>query len=267
MQPTWIELDGLVNLRDVGGIPTRDGGEIGRGRLLRSDNLQQLTDADLDRFRSLGLSDVVDLRSTYEVQNEGPGPMNGQQDVHLHHYSLFREWEPGRGEPKPDVRAEVLPEEALPWVDLRPTVEVGDEFASQYLSYLVDRPDSVVAALRTIAQASGATLVHCAAGKDRTGTIVALALSLAGAEPEAVVADYAASTERVAAIVERLMSTRTYADNLRGRPLSSHETRPETMDMFLRHLDTEYGGVAPALNRIGWTDADTEQIREKLRSP
>lgn len=267
MQPTWIELDGLVNLRDVGGIPTRDGGQITSGRLLRSDNLQQLSDADVDALRTLGLTDVVDLRSTYEVDREGPGPMNRQPDVHLHHFSLFREWEPGRGEAKPDVRAEVLPEEALPWADLRPSVVVDDEFASQYLSYLVDRPDSVVAALRTIARTPGATLVHCAAGKDRTGTIVALALSLAGAEPDAVVADYAASTQRVSAIVERLMSTPTYADNLRGRPLSSHETRPETMAMFLHHLQTEYGGVAPALHQIGWTDADTEQMREKLRAP
>lgn len=267
MQPTWIELDGLVNLRDVGGIPTQDGGVISSGRLLRSDNLQQLSVADVDRLLALGLSDVVDLRSTYEVQNEGPGPMNRQPDVRLHHYSLFREWEPGRGEPKPDVRAEVLPEEALPWVDLRPSVQVGDEFASQYLSYLVDRPDSIVAALRTIAQSSGAALVHCAAGKDRTGTVVALALSLAGAEPDAVVADYAASTQRVAAIVERLMATRTYADNLRDRPLSSHATRPETMATFLHHLDTEYGGVAAALNKIGWTDTDTEQMRAKLRTP
>ena len=265
MQPTWIELDGLVNLRDVGGIPTTDGGEIRPGRLLRSDNLQQLSDADVDRLKALGLTDVVDLRSTYEVENEGPGPMNRQPDVQLHHFSLFREWQPGRGEPKPEVRPEVLPEEALPWVDLRPSVQVGDEFASQYLSYLADRPDSIVAALRTIAQSSGATLVHCAAGKDRTGTIVALALSLAGAEPDAVVADYAASTERVSAIVERLMATPTYAGNLRDRPLSSHATRPETMATFLRHLDSEYGGVAPALGAIGWTEADTEQMRGKLR--
>ena len=71
----WIDLDGLANLRDVGGMPTSDGGVITAGRLLRSDNLQALTTTDIDRLLELGLSDVVDLRSEYEVESEGPGPL------------------------------------------------------------------------------------------------------------------------------------------------------------------------------------------------
>ena len=66
----WIDLDGLANLRDVGGMPTTDGGQITAGRLLRSDNLQALTTTDIDRLLELGLSDVVDLRSEYEVESE-----------------------------------------------------------------------------------------------------------------------------------------------------------------------------------------------------
>ncbi|MEO6413895.1 MAG: tyrosine-protein phosphatase, partial [Pedococcus sp.] len=46
--PLWIELDGVVNMRDVGGLPTTDGGQVATGRLLRSDNLQDLTEADID---------------------------------------------------------------------------------------------------------------------------------------------------------------------------------------------------------------------------
>ena len=126
-------------------------------------------------------------------------------------------------------------------------------------------PDSIVAALRHIAEADGATLVHCAAGKDRTGTVVALALSVAGADREAIVADYAASTERMEAILERLLGTQTYAANLRDRPMSSHITHPETMQAFLDHVDAEYGGVEPLLARIGWTGSDSERLRTKLR--
>ena len=73
------------------------------------------------------------------------------------------------GEDKPDVRPEVLPEEALPWIDLEPSADLGNDVASVYFSYLVDRPDSVLAALRAVAYAPGAALVHCAAGKDRRG--------------------------------------------------------------------------------------------------
>ncbi len=183
----------------------------------------------------------------------------------IHQFSLFREWREGIGEDKPDVRPEVLPEEALPWVDLEPAVQLENELASHYFSYVMDRPDSIVAALRTIAQADGAALVHCAAGKDRTGTVVALALSLAGADRQAVIDDYAASGERMQAIVDRLMASDTYADNLRGRPLSSHMTYPETMAAFLDHLEQAYGGVEPLLTSFGWTETDSKQIRAKLR--
>lgn len=271
MQRRWIDLDGLANLRDVGGIPTTDGGTIVGGRLLRSDNLQTLTARDVERLLELGLTDVIDLRSDFEAENEGPGPLTRVPQVHIHQHSLFREWREGVGDAKsgagPDEegRPEVVPEEALPWIDLTPSVQVEHPIASHYLSYLSDRPDSVVAALREIAGAEGAALVHCAAGKDRTGTVVALALMLVGAEPEAVIADYAASSERVQQVVDRLLAADTYADNLRDRPLSSHLSHPETMAAFLDHLTSEYGSVQALLERLGWTETDTKQLRAKLR--
>jgi protein-tyrosine phosphatase len=261
----WINLEGLANLRDVGGIPTVDGGTIAPGRLLRSDNLQTLTESDIQELLRLGLTDVIDLRSDFEAENEGPGPLTDVPAVHVHQHSLFREWREGVGEAKPDETPDAVPEEALPWIDLTPSVQAEHPIASHYLSYLSDRPDSVVAALHDIADAEGAALVHCAAGKDRTGTLVAIALTLAGAEREAVVADYAASSERMQAIVDRLLATRTYADNLRDRPLSSHQTYPETMRAFLDYVDSEYGGMQGLMERMGWTEADTKQLRAKLR--
>lgn len=268
----WIDMEGLANLRDVGGMPTRDGGEISTGRLLRSDNLQGLTPTDIDRLLALGLTDVVDLRSEYEVESEGPGPLAEHTTVRIHQHSLFREWREGAGEDTPDElvelvedRPEELPDEALPWVDLAPTVRVEHPVASFYLSYLADRPDSILASLRHIGEARGATLVHCAAGKDRTGTIVALALSVVGAERTAIVEDYAASSERMEAILQRLLGSQTYAENLRDRPMSSHLTHPETMQTFLEYVDSEWGGVDRLLARLGWTDDDSVRLRVKLR--
>jgi protein-tyrosine phosphatase len=261
----WIDLDGLANLRDVGGIPTIDGGKIVPGRLLRSDNLQSLTTADVDQLLGLGLTDVVDLRSDYEAELEGPTPL-ATSNVRIHQFSLFREWQVGVGEPKPDVRPEVVPEEALPWIDLEPSIELDDQIASTYFSYVVDRPDSVLAALRTIARAPGAALVHCAAGKDRTGTVVALALSVADADRQAIIDDYAASSERVEGVIGRLMATSTYADNLEGRPIASHLSHPETMISFLRYIDYTFGSVLQMLIKMGWTADDTDQLRAKLRS-
>jgi protein-tyrosine phosphatase len=273
--PNWIELEGLVNLRDVGGMPTTDGGSIAAGRLLRSDNLQDLTPADIAELRRRGLTDVVDLRSDVESMSEGPGPITREDGVTVHHHSLFTDTgradsdgvDPnGADTAASSVDTATAPAAALPWVGRKPSAVHDIPDTSYYLSYLVDRPDSVLAALRVIADADGATLVHCAAGKDRTGTVVALALLVAGADPTAVIADYAASSERIERVVQRLMATRTYADNLRNRPLDSHRSRPETMQGVIEHLDTEHGGVEKLLATIGWTPADTVRLRAKLRA-
>jgi len=124
----------------------------------------------------------------------------------------------------------------------------------------------VLAALRTVARAPGAALVHCAAGKDRTGTVVALALSVADADRQAIVDDYAASSERVEGVIGRLMASSTYAENLEGRPMSSHLSHPETMISFLRYIDNTFGSALQMLIKMGWTDDDTDQLRAKLRS-
>ena len=275
--PNWIEADGLVNLRDVGGIPTTDGGRISADRLLRSDNLQDLSERDLAMFADRGLTDVVDLRTGVEVRNEGPGPMSSVDGVTIHHHTLFIEDEVDPPEssagpaPEPvtvgqdtDGRpGERVRSEALPWVGLESSEEHDNPVSGHYLSYLKDRPDSVLAALRVIAGAEGATLVHCAAGKDRTGTIVALALLVAGAEEQAVIDDYAASTDRIELIVGRLIASPTYQENLSGRPMSSHVTRPETMRGVVDALH-ERGGVLAVLGELGWTDEDTARLRAKL---
>lgn len=273
----WLEFDSLVNARDVGGTPTIDGGEILPGRLIRADNLQDLTVRDIERLLGLGVSDVVDLRSAYEVHHEGPGPLVGNPSVRIHHYSYIPERYDRRDEnatdevlpdnqAKPGVTGRELPGDALPFVGHKPSIRVDDAFASTYLSFLNERPGSVLASLRTIAAAPGTALVHCAAGKDRTGTAVALALLLAGADRGAVIEDYAASSERMQLIVDRLVVRQTYRENLINRPLESHMTRPETMAAFLEYADAEHGGIEPMLGRLGWTDGDTAAMRMKLRT-
>lgn len=277
----WLEFDSLVNARDVGGTPTTDGGLISPGRLIRTDNLQDLTSRDVERLLALGVSDVVDLRSVYEVHHEGPGPLVGNPSVRIHHYSYIAErydrgGENAADEVLPDNLADSrngrpilsgeLPGDGLPFDGYKPSVRVGDAFASTYLSFLNERPGSVLASLRTIAAAPGTALVHCAAGKDRTGTAVALALLLAGADREAVIEDYAASSERMQLIVGRLVGRETYRANLSNRPLESHMTRPETMKAFFEYADSEHGGIEPMLGRIGWTEADTAAMRRKLRT-
>ena len=81
---------------------------------------------------------------------------------------------------------------------------------------MLARPDSIVAALHEIANAEGSVLVHCAAGKDRTGTVVALALDVAGVSRELIAGDYLATAGRIELIIDRLRSSDTYRAELEG---------------------------------------------------
>jgi len=140
-----------------------------------------------------------------------------------------------------------------------------DPVCGHYLGYLEDRPDQIVGALRTIARAEGAALVHCAAGKDRTGVVVALALTVAGVPAPAVAADYAASGERTEAIMARLRRSRLYAGDIDSKPADLHRPRAETMTAFLEQMDARYGGVVQWLADHGLGAADLHALRVKLR--
>ncbi|SPL91398.1 protein tyrosine/serine phosphatase [[Actinomadura] parvosata subsp. kistnae] len=256
----WIDLEGAVNARDLGGLPTRDGGRTRRGQIFRADNLQGLTPADVELLvGELRLRHVVDLRSNAEVALEGPGPLTRVPEVRHHHLTLFAE-----GGRHTDVEADTIDgDRVLPWAER--VIDEELRVTGFYFGYLRDRPDSVVAALRAMALADGASLVHCAAGKDRTGVLCALALEVAGATREAIVEDYVATGERLELILKRLRGSATYRDDLDSRPADDHMPRARYIEQFLGVLDDRFGGPLGWLAENGWTDADTEAMRARLR--
>jgi protein-tyrosine phosphatase len=255
----WIELEGAVNVRDLGGLPSGNGGRTAAGRLLRADNLQELTPSDIARLvRDIGVTTIVDLRSTAELIAEGPAPLDSVAGLRHAHHPVLPE-----GGTATDATADVL----LVRADQDRSRYPGDPVTGHYLGYLEDRPDQVVAALRSVATSSGAALVHCAAGKDRTGVVVALALTAVGVPAEVVVADYAATGERTERILTRLRSSPTYADDVNSKDALAHRTRPETMAAFLEQVDARHGGVTAWLASHGFSADDLSQLRARLREP
>jgi len=255
---TWIELEGAVNVRDLGDLPTEDGQKTARARLLRADNLQELSAADIAKLvRDIGVTTVVDLRSSNELAAEGPAPLDAVAGVrHVHHPVL----------PEVGSNTDMVADALLTRRRQDKSRYPRDPVCGHYLGYLEDRPDQIVGALRSIARAEGAALVHCAAGKDRTGVVVALALTAAGVPAQAVAADYAASGERTEAIMARLRRSRLYASDIDSKPADLHRPRAETMTAFLEQMDARYGGAARWLADHGLSAADLHALRVKLRA-
>jgi protein tyrosine/serine phosphatase len=270
----WLHLDGTTNTRDLGGLPTGDGGETAFGRILRSDNLQTLSDDDVRTLvEEVGLTDVIDLRTTAEILMEGRSPLRDVDTVTHRHFTLL----PERGmrtdvfaaeEEDEQIRAQ-LPAD---WVEsiLPRQVAAGDKgeppAVRSYLGYLTDGTDNVLAALRSLAAGGpGAAIVHCAAGKDRTGVVCALALAVAGVQPEAIIADYAQTAEVIEALVAKLAASPTYAEDMTSRDVASHTPRAASMRRVLELLEERWGGPIGWLDAHGFGAAEQAALRARLR--
>lgn len=279
---TEILLKGTVNTRDVGGLALADAsGRTRAGVLLRSDNLQDLTAADVRHLvDDLQVRRVVDLRTDVELRGEGPGPLTAEPGVRIDHLSLFPE-AGNTTDFAADADVRTPGPDILPWAqppqnpDDRQAVDEVRQWsdvpvARVYLRYLRQRPDSIVAALREVAAGGpgrGSTLVHCAAGKDRTGVVVALALDVIGVDRDAIVADYLATVPHAAAILARLQGSPTYAADVRGTTVVEHAPRPETMPAFLLAVEAHLGGTRAFLASHGWTADDTVRLAKALVEP
>ncbi len=282
----WIEAEGLVNLRDTAGLPAIHPRlniplEIQPLRLLRSDNLQTLTPTSINQLvEELNLTDVVDLRTELERTTTGPGPLHLDGRVTIHGLSLYVENSTQGALPdaaqdrhndpatEPDSGEDV---DDKPWGDewdshTPETQEEHIEFLSHhYLHYFQDRPENVLTALKTIAHAEGATLVHCAAGKDRTGCIVGLALAIVGVPKSYIAYDYSRSNERLLKILGKLSTQAVYAVEVEANQEAARQATPAGAILaVLRLIEQHYGSLQAYLEWIGWTEADTLAMRAKL---
>jgi protein tyrosine/serine phosphatase len=129
----------------------------------------------------------------------------------------------------------------------------------------IDRcADQNAAMARTVARAApGGVLIHCLAGKDRTGIAVALLLSLVGVSESDIATDYALSEAALAA--ERVAALAAAPDpEARARIERGYDSRAETMLATLAHLRTRHGGAEAYLARAGLSASDVQRIRERL---
>ena len=234
-----IDLSGCLNFRDVGGYPTADGRQVRWRQVFRSDALHHLTPDDVQRLRDeIGLGTVIDLRSTGELESEGRGPL-GAEPMAFHHVPLFD-----------NASRSAAP----PMLRLADLYGLMADFAKVPIGRV----------LATLAEVDAPAVYHCAAGKDRTGVISAILLSLLGVPDEVIVADYAVTKDNLEAIVDRLMSTRGYQEMLVALPPDTMHAEPETMIAFLAHLRDRYGSAAGYAREAGVGNEAVEKLRARL---
>ncbi|GAA2758276.1 tyrosine-protein phosphatase [Actinopolymorpha rutila] len=233
-KPPALEWPNCLNTRDLAGLPTRDGGRIRPGALIRSDNLTRLSTVGVEAVRAAGVTRIVDVRSPLECADDRS---------------------PFAGEPL--------------YVN-RPLARDGDPYdpawpmERQYAEMLDQNPDLLAAAVAAVADAPpGGVVVHCHSGKDRSGMVVALVLTLVGVAADFVVADYTAVDQRMRDHLDDLLLL--VADPVeRGFLAESFSARPESMRSALGHLDARYGGAEAYLLFGGLTVAQAGALRSRL---
>jgi protein-tyrosine phosphatase len=232
-----IALPGTLNLRDLGGYPTADGGVVRWRTLLRSDALSRLDDAGRAALAALPLRTVIDLRTDEEAR-DAPSALGGVGAR--------------------TFRIPLFTGEALSRLD--------PELAAVYRYMVDDRGTAIASAVgRLCGHGALPGLIHCSAGKDRTGLVAALVLGVAGVPDEIIAADYAMSAAYLdpgaASVISRIRAIGGAAARL---DLGVLGAPPRLILGALGRARARAGSIAGYLVQHGLTQHDIEHLRAAL---
>ena len=233
-----LDWDGCVNVRDLGGHLLPRGGHTAFGAVVRADSIRSLTDAGWKQLFTYGVRTIVDLRLPSELAEDPPRAL----PVDVLHVPLVEEEN----------------EEAIAAIDSWETT------AGAYLEILERFRPNFGTALTAIARApAGGVLVHCRAGKDRTGLVIALLLRLAGVPPEDIAADYGLSQTNIAHLTAAwIAESPDEAERARRRRVSIGD--PQSMIDVLAELEARYGSVRGYLLAAGASEDDLDRAVARL---
>lgn len=231
------------NARDLGGLPTTDGGETKWRAIIRSDIPARLTVEGKQALIDYGVRTILDLREPDQTSAEPSifmTPMGAlDEPVYVNRQLESR---------KPHVNAQI---------------SQSSDRAEIYCIMMDNYPELYGEAMRAIANAQpGGVLIHCHAGKDRTGTVAALLLGLASVPDEAIMADYAESQEQLWPLWEEIVAQVSGEENADSwlKPTATAEMMVKVLD----HLRGQYGGVREYLLFTGLSVDELAIIRARL---
>lgn len=240
---SWVRLplEGACNVRELGGYPVANGGQTKYHRFLRSDGLERLTVRDREFLKQYGVRAVIDLRDPEEVQ--------GAPDRSL-------------GEGVAYLNVPLLSFNAAEVEAIREQFE-GTRFSmSTIYQRALENYDAVRACFRFIADApEGCVLFHCAVGKDRTGILAMLLLSLAGVDKWDIVANY---VQTWANLMRDEVFRADWLDARHSVFREGMESNAATIEFAYDLLEGEHGGVETFLLECGVPDEDVACVRRRL---
>ena len=259
-------LAGAWNFRDVA-----ETAGVAPGVLFRSSELSKLDAAGRRSMTGLGISDVADLRSHAELQRRGAGAVpDGVVVHHLPFPEVSHSHETDAEAPHESSWQKMMTE----YSDEDPAVA-----ASRWMTAEYERFPTLGGALRAVRQIittigdGRPVLVHCFAGKDRTGFAVAVALEAAGVDRDAILTDYLRSNDAVTTLRRHILDTMGSRDGVTDEVMSFAESRLTDEVLGVREhylvsarrvLDDTHGGLDRYLQAAGVSDDDVARLRSRL---
>ena len=236
--------EGCFNFRDIGGYLNQDGRRVKKGLYFRAGRQDRMTNKDLAQLSDLNISTQIDLRKKEEVLDQGRGPL---EDMGAKYINIS-----------------VIPEGGSEKLNKL----VGDTGISgkRYLGYLEFGPTSWIRLFGILADEENLpVLLHCTAGKDRTGVSTAFLLSVLGVSRDIIEADYLLTnldTERQADFIE---STVGYPEGYnREKMISIAGVPKDAMKDFLDGVESKWGSAVEYLQKIGITNDQMDMIRNNF---
>lgn len=238
-----LTFEKIINFRDFGDYPTQDGGHIKPGRLFRSAHLSSASDADVIKLAELNIGLISDLRHKPERMRQ-PNRLPDGNTIKVVEF------------PDPPNASETMaPHEAFTKYDLQKADDAREYMRGSYLARPNDPAfqDSFAQTLKFMAETGKPILIHCAAGKDRTGTLGALILGALGVSPDVIMEDYMLTMQAVD--IESFLTPA-------AKSMSEKYDRLLDPDMLrpLFHVEPDY--LEQSLKTIGHMD---DYLRDALR--
>lgn len=243
-----LPLEGMVNLRELGGFAAEDGKVTKFGRFLRSEVPDTITDRDIRYLLDYGVTLDVDFRGDAELVRIH-NLLDSVDGITYRQIPSFNE----------QVAAGSGVQQRKPFVS----------WSALYVDIVDRSPDWIRSVFEAFAANDGCCLYNCTTGKDRTGIITCMLLGLAGVAHEDIIADYCVSevflrTKYMQLFEKMPPMPEDFGENHDGLNAPFFRTAPDNMRTLLEHLDSKYGGVSSYLRSAGLSEETLSNIKSRL---